>query len=134
MLLPPFRLWGLGPPYFPVTLSPPQPMLTVQMAPLLSPLNFLCSRSPSFIISPVSSETDYRSLPISLCLSVPASASRGVSVQGISLISHAALRPYVERPLLTKELWMGSDELPTSVCVCACMSACMRVCACVLGK
>lgn len=92
------------PPYFPVALPTLQQMLTVRMAPLLSPLNFLCSRSPSFIISPVSSETDCRSLPISLCLSVPASASRGVSVQGTSLISHAALRPYVERPLLTKEL------------------------------
>lgn len=62
--------------------------------------------SLSFIISTVSSETDYWSLPISLCLSAPAWASWSVSVQGEADRPHfvcSAVSPPRDMPLLTKE-------------------------------
>lgn len=78
--------------------------------PFIIPSKLSLFPSLSFIISPVSSEADCRSLPISLCLSAPASASRGANVQGKGqayfLCSTVSLRR--DMPLLTEELRMGS--------------------------
>lgn len=62
--------------------------------------------SLSFIISTVSSETDCWILPISLCLSAPASASRRASVHGEADRPYfvcSTVSPHRDMPLLTKE-------------------------------
>lgn len=66
--------------------------------PFIIPSKLSLFPSLSFIISTVSSETDCRSLPISLCLSAPVAASRRANVQGEGTgpISYAALCPHVE--------------------------------------